>query len=111
MKLLLQNLMTQNYRQVGVEGVNLVYSLAGYLSGQTSASQEWHTISEKIPIRLKDRFLPELSNSFEYFQLLGFAPEAIHQNIVASGKTQSEIEKLEKLAGQINFELKNQDNE
>lgn len=105
------NVSLKNYRQVGAEGVNLVYALAAYLSGQKSASQEWFKLTENMPIKLKDKFLPRLSTSFDYFQALGFSPDAIHQSIVSSNKTESEIEKLKKLAHEISLELIKNENE
>ena len=111
LSLLQQNLLAANFRQVGVEGVNLIYLLAAYLSGQKAANQEWIAVTEKIPIQLKDKFLISLSASFEYFQILGFAPETIHQSLVASKGTEAEIEKLKKLSAAINSELKSQEQE
>lgn len=111
MGLLQQNLQAANFRQVGVEGVNLIYLLAAYLSGQKSANQEWLEVTEKIPIQLKDKYLTSLASSFEYFQMLGFAPEAVHQSLVASKGIEAEIEKLKKLSGAITDELKSQERE
>ncbi len=95
----------KNYRQVGAEGVNLVYALAAYLSGQKTASQEWVKLTENIPNKMKGKFLSTLTASFEYFQVLGFSPEAIHQSVVSDNKTESEIEKLKKLAAEVSSEL------
>lgn len=95
----------KNFRQVGAEGVNLVYALAAYLSGQKTASQEWLKLTESMPIKMKEKFMPALLALFEYFQVLGFSPEAIHQSIIADNKIESEIEKLKKLAEEISSEL------
>lgn len=106
-----KNLTAKNFRQVGTEGVNLVYALATYLSGQKSSSLEWHKLIEDIPLKMKEKYLSELSNVFDYFQLLGFAPDAVHHNIVSANTTDSQIKKLETLATDIGRELKKQETE
>lgn len=110
MKLLKKFFNEKNYRQVGAEGVNLIYSLAAYLSGQKTADQEWANIIEKIPFKQKEKFLNRLVSSFDYFQLLGFAPDAIQTNIIESNTTAKELEKLEQLANEINADLKASNN-
>ena len=105
LQLIQHNMSLRNFRLVGTEGVNLVYALAAYLSGQKTASQEWLKLIENMPIKIKEKFLPSLSSSFEYFQALGFSPDAIHQSIISNNKIQSEIDKLKKLATEINLEL------
>lgn len=111
MKLIQQNMTNENFRQVGVEGVNLTYALAAYLAGQTAANQEWSVLAEKIPMKLKDKFLISLASSFDYFQMLGFSPDKIHESVVASKGVFTEIKKLKKLSEEINTELKTQDSE
>jgi len=111
LQLIQQNLNTNNFRQVGAEGVNLVYALAAYLSGEKTANQEWLQLTENIPIKLKEKFLPSLASSFDFFQLLGFAPDAVHAQIVSANKTENEIEKLKKVAIQISDELKKNETE
>ncbi|MBC7464477.1 MAG: protein BatD [Bdellovibrio sp.] len=110
MKLLTKNLSENNYRQVGAEGVNLIYTLAAYLSGQRTANQEWSSVTDRIPFKLKEKFLARMSSSFDYFQLLGFAPDAVQKNIVESKTTNAELEKLRKLAAEIDADLKASDN-
>ncbi len=106
MQLIQQNLLVKNFRQVGTEGINLIYALAAYLSGQKTADQEWQKLTEKMPLKMKEKFLPNLSALFEYFQLLGFSPEAVHNSVVAANKTDSEIVKLKTVAFEISSELK-----
>lgn len=110
MKLLTKYLSENNHRQVGAEGVNLIYTLAAFLSGQKTANQEWSSLTDKIPFKLKEKFLTRMASSFDYFQLLGFAPDAVQKNIVESKTTQTELEKLNKLAAEIDAELKASDN-
>lgn len=109
MKLLTKYLAENNHRQVGAEGVNLIYTLAAYLSGQRSANHEWSTVTEKIPFKLKEKFLNRMASSFDYFQLLGFSPDAVQKNIVESKTTDAELEKLRKLAAEIDADLKASD--
>ena len=89
----------------------MIYLLAAYLSGQKAANQEWLSVTEKIPIQLKDKYLNSLSAAFDYFQMLGFAPETIHQSLVTAKGTEAEIEKLKKLSAAITNELKSQERE
>ncbi len=110
-KTLQENLATSNFRQVGIEGVNLTYTLAAYLSGQTAANQEWADLIDKMPTKMKENFLTSLSSIFEYFQLLGFAPEAIHQSLIQSKGVSAEIEKLKKMAGEIEAAINRHDSE
>ena len=67
-------------------------------------------IIENIPLNMKEKFLYDLTSSFEYFQLLGFAPDAVHNSVVSENKTSSEIAKLKKLAEEISSELKKSEN-
>ena len=60
---------------------------------------------------MKEKFMVALMASFEYFQVLGFSPEAIHQSIASDNKMESEIEKLKKLATEISSELIKNENE
>ena len=89
----------------------MFYALASYLSVQKTASQEWLKLTENMPIKMKEKFMSALTASFEYFQILGFSPEAIHQSIVSDSKIDSEIEKLKKLATEVISELIKNENE
>lgn len=106
-----KNFESKNFRLVGTEGVNLVYALAAYLSGQKTSSQEWHKLVEGIPLKLKEKYLTKLNDIFDHFQLLGFAPDAVHQSIVSANTTDSQIKKLAILATDIGRELKKQETE
>lgn len=106
-----KNLNSKNFRQVGAESVNLIYALATYLSGQKTTSQEWHKLAENMPLKLKEKFLLDLTAAFDFFQLLGFAPEAVHLQVLSGNTTEAQIEKLKKLAVDIGRELKKNDSE
>lgn len=110
MKALNQFLADKNYRQVGAESVNLVYTLAAFMGGQKGANQEWSSLIEKIPFKMKEKFLNRLVSSFDYFQLLGFAPETIQANIIAANTTHAELEKLGQIAAEIDADLKTMTN-
>ena len=111
LKQLDQFITNKDFRHVGTEGVNLTYALAAYLSGQKAANLEWSKLIEIMPINLKERFIAPLSSSFEYFQLLGFSPEAVHKSIVSANQTETEIKKLKKTADEISKELRKNESE
>lgn len=100
----------QNFRLVGAESVNLIYILAAHLNGQKAVNTEWTQLIETMPSQYKELFLKKLTDSFEYFQLLGFAPDVVFKNIIESKTVQTELDKLIKMVQEIETVLSKSEN-
>lgn len=88
-------------RKIGSESINLIYILTASLAGYKKADQEWSTLIKEIPIKAQNKFLKRLTSLFDYFQLLGFSPDEVVQNLISSKPVASQFDDLKQLAGEV----------
>ncbi len=102
-KLKILDRLTQNseWRLLGAEAVNLIYLIVAQLAGQKKADQELHLLIKEIPIAAQEKYLNQINSLFDYFQLLGFAPDEIMKNVVKQNVMQTQIQQLKQLAQEV----------
>jgi len=66
-----------DWRNVGIEGSNLIYFVLGEISGEGGAHREIDRLLEMSPPIVRQEIGPELKKLLSYFELLGFAPEGV----------------------------------
>ncbi|MCB0407439.1 MAG: protein BatD, partial [Bdellovibrionales bacterium] len=66
-----------DWRAVGVQSTNSLYSILGEISGEGGASQELEKLLQKSPPSLRRELAPTLKKLLEYFETLSFAPEDV----------------------------------
>jgi hypothetical protein len=88
-----------DYRKVGVEGVNLIYFVLGEISGQKSAGLELRKILEFCPPSLRNDQSVKLEKLMDDCQILGFAPEEIAQKLGDSKKLNKICDDLSEVLG------------
>jgi len=69
-----------DYRKVGAEVTNILYLVLGELSGNQGGTQEFHRLLEQILPSLRAEYGKSLTQHFEFFQTLSFAPEEMLGN-------------------------------
>ncbi len=72
-------LLSENYKKLGIESINLINFTIGNLIDEISADVPIDKLLEKMPPSLRHRLGGELSEVVCYFESLGFAPEAKEQ--------------------------------
>ncbi len=95
-------------RRVGSEAVNLIYLLAAYLAGQKKANQEWTVLVKEVPLK-SQATLQKLTFLFDYFQILGFSPEDVMNNLIAQHPVAEKVKDLRKLADEISTRVRAED--
>lgn len=96
-------------KKTGSEALNLIYLLAASLAGQRRADQEWTQLIKEIPIKAQNQFLNRLTNLFDYFQLLGFSPENVVQQLTTSTPVEKQISDLKQLTKEISEKAKTEE--
>ena len=99
----------KNLRKVGSEATNLIYLMTAQLAGQKNADQEMHLLVKEIPLLDQEKYLTRINMLFDYFQLLGFSPEEIMQNIILKTPVNEQFRELKNLANEIVEKLKKED--
>ncbi len=99
----------KNLRLVGAEATNLIYLMTAQLAGQKNADQEMHMLVKEIPLQDQEKYLNRINKLFDYFQLLGFSPEEIMQNIILKTPVFEQFQELKKLADEVVEKLKKED--
>lgn len=96
----------KDYRKVGTEATNLIYILVAALAGQKKADLEFHLLIKEISVADRQSFVPTLQNLFDYFQLIGFAPDEIFNITLNSKSVDSQVEMLKNLSLAIVSKIK-----
>lgn len=96
---------TNEDRKVGSESVHLIYLLLAQMAQDKTAGNEWAQIISKVPQSYRDKYEAELSEMFEYFQMIGFAPEHVKSQLVAKKTISQAFNQLKKLSELIVSDL------
>ncbi len=74
-----KHLLSENYKKLGVEAINVINFTIGNLIDEVSADVQIDRLLEQMPPSLRHRLGSELSDVVSYFEALGFAPKAEEQ--------------------------------
>lgn len=95
-------------KKIGSESINLIYLLAAFLSGQTKADQEWSLIIKEIPLKYQNLYLERLTHLFDYFQILGFSPETVMNQLMNQTPLDKKVLELKKISEEILIQIKSE---
>ncbi len=96
-----KSLSQNNERKVGTEVVDLIYLLLAQLAQEKKAVTEWNQMISKVPQNYRDKYEGPLSEKFEYFQIVGFAPDEVKTLVTAKAPVKESFQHLKKLTSQI----------
>lgn len=91
----------KNEKQIGAEAVNLLYVLAAELAQVEAATFDWTLLVQKMPFKAKENFSASLTQLFDYFQLVGFAPDELKRSQNTSASLEDKMNSLKKMTEQI----------
>jgi len=92
-------------KDVGVESINLIYLLIGQMAHQNIGQGDWAQMIQHVPQNYRDRFEESLQKLFDYFQIVGFAPDAVNQQVLSQRPLVDAIAELRKTSHAIAEEL------
>lgn len=99
----------QNIKNVGSESVNLIYLILDGMnteSGQKQMSSQ--DITERLaglPLHYKEKYETRLNEIFSYFQMIGFAPDEVRNNLTRQKNIDGELTDLKSIAKEIAEDL------
>ena len=96
LKSLRESIKSDDWRQVGAKGTNLIYYVVGELSEQGGAKVEISQLIEKIPPSLRLEMKAELEKLLSQLEILSFAPETMVGDLKASSSLKNIVAELEK---------------
>ena len=103
------SLKTQNLKNVGSESVNLIYLILDGLNTESGTQEKnSQTILDRLaqlPIHYKEKYQNRLSEIFNYFQMIGFAPDEVRNNLIRQKNIEGEFADLKKIAKEIAEDL------
>lgn len=99
---LIQN---KNFRSVGIESVNLIYLILSELSHHKSSAQEWNELIQKVSQAYRSKYEKPLFDVFEYFQIVGFAPTEIQNQVLSEDSIAKNFDQLQKITNDVIKEL------
>lgn len=86
-----------NWRDVGIEGSNLIYFLLGELSGQGGASRQAQKLIDLCPPSVRRELGDEYLKQLKVFEELAFAPEQVVKGKTDTKNLKAIIKQLDKL--------------
>lgn len=95
-----KNLNNNDWRGVGVDGTNCLYTVLGEISGEGGASQELEKLLSKSPPSLRRQLADPLRKLLGYFETLSFAPEDVVGSLKEKSKMKEQVGLLEKVLNQ-----------
>lgn len=87
--------MKDQTQQLGIEVLNSYYLVLGDIAGD-GASIQMSQLMEKIPPSLRRDYGQKISQNFEYFQTLAFAPMEVTQKLRAAEEVKKQVEEMKK---------------
>ena len=84
------------WRAVGVQGTNSLYSVLGEISGEGGASHELEILLQKSPPSLRRELAEPMKKLLQYFETISFAPEDIVGRLKEKSEMKTQVQLLEK---------------
>lgn len=102
-------LKAQNLKNVGSESVNLIYLILDGMNTKSGQKQiHSQDISEKLaglPLHYKEKYETRLNEIFSYFQMIGFAPDEVRNNLTRQKNIDGELAELKSIAKEMAEDL------
>lgn len=95
----------RDYKLFGAEAINLLYLMTAHLAQEESATQDWSALLYKMPENYRHNYEAKLNSLFDYFQMVGFAPESVRDQALSRNSPEQMFQDLKKTANKIVSEL------
>ncbi|AZZ37431.1 hypothetical protein CIK05_11710 [Bdellovibrio sp. qaytius] len=95
----------KNYRLFGAEAINLLYLVTAHLAQEQSATQDWTALFYKMPENYRQSYEKKLNELFDYFQMVGFAPDSIREQALSRNAPEEMMKEIKATALKIVAEL------
>lgn len=105
MKVLEGAVKNKDYKLFGAEAINLLYLITAHLAQEESATQDWGALFYKMPENYRQNYEKKLNELFDYFQMIGFAPETVREQALSRNSAEEMFKDLKLTANKIVAEL------
>lgn len=105
LKVLESAVKNKNYRLYGAEAINLLYLVTAHLAQEQSATQDWLALFNKMPENYRRSYETKLNELFDYFQMVGFAPETIRDQALSRNSPEEMMKEIRATTLKIVSEL------
>lgn len=95
----------KDYKLFGAESINLLYLITAHLAQEESATQDWAALFYKMPENYRQSYEKKLNELFDYFQMIGFAPESVRDQALRRNAPEEMFRDLKATANKIVSEL------
>ena len=106
-KLIQAAIRKNDYKSFAAESINTVYLLAAYLAREKNASEDWVKLVSKMPENYRLKFEVQLGQFLDVFQIIGFAPDRVREQVLASRSLSQIFEQFKLVTDKIIIELMN----
>ena len=106
-KLIQSSIKKNDYKSFAAESINTVYLLVAYLAREKNASEDWVKLVSKMPENYRLKFEPQLSQFLDEFQIIGFAPDTVREQVLSSRSLSQIFEQFKLVTDKIIIELMN----
>lgn len=96
-----------DYKSFAAESINTVYILAAHLAHEKNASEDWAKLVSKMPENYRLKFETQLSQFLEEFQIIGFAPDQVREQVLLNRSLSQIFEQFKLVTDKIIIELMN----
>lgn len=105
MKVLEGAVKNKDYKLFGAEAINLLYLVTAHLAQEESATQDWAALFYKMPENYRQSYEKKLNELFDYFQMVGFAPETVREQALSRNSAEEMFKELKLTSNKIVSEL------
>ncbi len=105
MKILEGAVKNKDYKLFGAEAINLLYLVTAHLAQEESATQDWAALFYKMPENYRQSYEKKLNELFDYFQMVGFAPETVREQALSRNSAEEMFKELKLTSNKIVSEL------
>ncbi|WP_409477795.1 BatD family protein [Pseudobdellovibrio sp. HCB154] len=105
MKVLEGAVKNKDYKLFGAEAINLLYLVTAHLAQEESATQDWAALFYKMPENYRQSYEKKLNELFDYFQMVGFAPESVREQALSRNSAEEMFKELKLTSNKIVSEL------
>ena len=95
----------KNYRLFGAEAINLLYLVTAHLAQEQNATQDWAALFNKMPENYRRSYETKLNELFDYFQMVGFAPETLRDQALGRNAPEEMMKEIKATTLKIVSEL------
>ena len=95
----------KNYRLFGAEAINLLYLVTAHLAQEQNATQDWAALFNKMPENYRRSYETKLNELFDYFQMVGFAPETLRDQALSRNAPEEMMKEIKATTLKIVSEL------